>query len=149
MDISRKTKIINSYAIYAYGLAVKVILSALIILLLGAMVWVVIKSIIMLRGNWDDTVQNISRMVIVNTLMVLALLEVFRTTLAYFSEGRVKVTYLIDTVLVVVLSEVMVFWFKDIEYKKIMMVIALVFTLIIARILAIRFSPSKIDIDGV
>lgn len=102
---------------YVYGLAVKAIISALIILLLGAMVWVIVKSAIMLKDDWGNTIQNISMMVIGNALMVLALLEVFRTTLAYFSEERVKVTYLIDTVLVVVLSEVMVFWFKDIEYK--------------------------------
>jgi len=33
--------------------------------------------------------------------------------LAYFSEGRVKVTYIIDTVMVTVLTEVMAFWYKE------------------------------------
>ena len=81
--------------------------------------------------------------VMVNSLTILALLEVFMTTLAYFKEGRVKVTYIIDTVLVVILTEVMVFWFKEIGYERIIMVIGLVLSLIIARILAIRFSPAK------
>ena len=62
----------------------------------------------------------------VSALTILALLEVFMTVLSYFEEGRVKVTYIIDTVLVVILTEVMVFWFKEIEYTRIIMVIALV-----------------------
>ena len=36
-----------------------------------------------------------------------------RTALAYFSEGRVKVTYIIDTVMVTVLTEVMAFCPED------------------------------------
>ncbi len=48
---------------------------------------------------------------------------------------------------VVVFSEVMDFWFKDIEYKNLFMVIAQVLTPIIARILAICFSPSRLE-DG-
>ncbi len=43
-----------------------------------------------------------------------------------FSEGRAKVSYIIDTVLVIILSGIMVFWYKDIEYMRIVMVIALV-----------------------
>lgn len=79
----------------------------------------------------------------IDSLSILALLEVFKTALTYFSEGRVKVTYIIDTVLVVILTEVMAFWFKEIEYSKILIVIALVLSLIVARILAIRFSPAR------
>lgn len=107
--------------------------------------WMAFKSFVTLKDliNNNSSVHDISKIVILNVLMVLALLEVFRTTLIYFSEGRVKVTYILDTALVVVITEVMAFWFKDIEYHKLIMVIALVFTLIIARIIAIRYSPTK------
>ncbi len=37
----------------------------------------------------------------------------------------------------------MVFWFKDIEFKRIIMFIALVIALIVARVLAIWFSPAR------
>ncbi|MEK6531606.1 MAG: hypothetical protein AABZ23_03825 [Deltaproteobacteria bacterium] len=47
------------------------------------------------------------------------------------------------TILVVILTEVMVFWFKDIEFKRIIMFIALVIALIVARVLAIWFSPAR------
>ncbi|GBE07869.1 phosphate-starvation-inducible E [bacterium BMS3Abin11] len=85
-----------------------------------------------------------SKIVILNVLMILAIIEVYKTTLSYFAEGRVKVTYIIDTALVVILTEVMAFWFMETEYSRLTMVIALVFTLIVARIMTIRFSSTKV-----
>ena len=76
-------------------------------------------------------------------LTVLAVVEVLRTALAYFTEGRVKVTYIIDTVMVTVLTEVMAFWYKEMEWEEIAMVIALVISLAFIRIIAVRFSPRK------
>ena len=86
---------------------------------------------------------------VVNVLMVLAVVELFRTVKAYFSEGRVKVTYIIDTVLVVVITEIMGFWYREVEMKRIAMAIALVVALMGVRIMAIRFSPKRRELlDG-
>lgn len=121
----------------------RIILSLLIVVILISISWAVLKTILELRALFSKDIHEALKVVMVNALTILALLEVFRTSLAYFSEGRVKVTYIIDTVLVVILTEVMVFWFKDIEYSKVLMVIALVLSLIVARIMAIRFSPAR------
>jgi uncharacterized membrane protein (DUF373 family) len=82
--------------------------------------------------------------IIVDMLTVLAMVEVLRTALAYFTEGRVKVTYIIDTVIVTVLTEVMAFWYREMEWEQIAMVIALVLSLAGVRIIAVRFSPRRI-----
>ncbi len=87
------------------------------------------------------------RTVLVDTLTVLAMVEVLRTALAYFTEGRVKVTYIIDTVIVTVLTEVMAFWYREMEWQQIAMVIALVLSLAGVRIVAVRFSPRKVRED--
>jgi uncharacterized membrane protein (DUF373 family) len=79
--------------------------------------------------------------VLVDMLTVLAMVEILRTALAYFTEGRVKVTYIIDTVIVTVLTEVMAFWYRDMEWQEIAMVIALVLSLAAVRVVAVRFSP--------
>jgi len=81
--------------------------------------------------------------IIVDMLTVLALVEVLRTALAYFTEGRVKVTYIIDTVIVTVLTEVMAFWYREMEWEQIAMVIALVLSLAGVRIIAVRYSPRR------
>jgi uncharacterized membrane protein (DUF373 family) len=82
--------------------------------------------------------------ILVDILTVLALVEVLRTALAYFTEGRVKVTYIIDTVIVTVLTEVMAFWYKEMDWQKIAMMIALVLSLACVRIVAVRFSPRRV-----
>lgn len=81
--------------------------------------------------------------VLVDTLTVLAMVEVLRTALAYFTEGRVKVTYIIDTVIVTVLTEVMAFWYRDMEWTQVAMVITLVLSLAGVRIVAVRYSPRR------
>ncbi|PLY06941.1 MAG: hypothetical protein C0624_03910 [Desulfuromonas sp.] len=89
------------------------------------------------------------RELVINVLMVLAVVELFRTVKAYFSEGRVKVTYIIDTVLVVVITEIMGFWYRDIEMVRVGMAMTLVVVLMAVRIMAIRFSPKRRELlDG-
>lgn len=88
--------------------------------------------------------QDFFRKILVDSLTVLAMVEVLRTALAYFSEGRVKVTYIIDTVIVTVLTEVMAFWYQEMEWQQIGMVIALVLSLAGVRIVAVRYSPRRL-----
>ncbi|MBI5236987.1 MAG: phosphate-starvation-inducible PsiE family protein [Deltaproteobacteria bacterium] len=134
----------NERASRTFQLGVRCALSLLLIVILATIFWAALKTLWELRDIFDQDIHGALKHVMVNSLTILALLEVFMTVLSYFEEGRVKVTYIIDTVLVVILTEVMVFWFKDIEYMRIVLVIALVLSLIIARILAIRYSPARI-----
>lgn len=123
---------------------VRVALSLLLLLIVATITIATIKTFFDLKDIFYEDVHGALKHVMVSSLTILALVEVCMTVLAYFSEGRVKVSYIIDTVLVVILTEVMVFWFKEIEFMRIVMLIALVLTLIVARILAIRFSPGKV-----
>jgi len=89
------------------------------------------------------------KQLVANVLMVLAVVELFRTVKAYFTEGRVKVTYIIDTVMVVVITEIMGFWYREVEVARIALAIALVGALMGVRIMAIRFSPNRRELmDG-
>lgn len=135
----------NEKISWTFQYAVRGVLSLLLIVILSTISWATVKTLLDLKTIFTgNDMHEALKIVMVNSLTVLALLEVFMTALAYFEEGRVKVTYIIDTVLVVILTEVMVFWFKEIEYMRVVMVIALVLSLIIARILAIRFSPARV-----
>lgn len=135
----------NEKISWTFQYAVRGVLSLLLIVILSTISWATVKTLLDLNTIFTgNDMHEALKIVMVNSLTVLALLEVFMTALAYFEEGRVKVTYIIDTVLVVILTEVMVFWFKEIEYMRVVMVIALVLSLIIARILAIRFSPARV-----
>lgn len=132
----------------------RALLSLLLVVILVGMGYGVIRSALdifsasgqMLTGSG---LHDALRQLVVNVLMVLAVVELFRTVKAYFSEGRVKVTYIIDTVLVVVITEIMGFWYREVEVARVALAIALVVALMGVRILAIRFSPKRRELlDG-
>jgi uncharacterized membrane protein (DUF373 family) len=127
--------------LFLYGVKISIVF--LLLVLLATISWAAFGTLLDLKTIFAGSIHEALKTVMVNSLTILALLEVFMTTLAYFEEGRVKVTYIIDTVIVVIVTEIMVFWFKEIELMRIVMFIALVLSLIAARILAIRFSPAK------
>jgi len=96
-----------------------------------------------LRFLFTGNVKEVIRVLILDSLTLLALIEVFKTTLLYFKEGRVLVTYIVDTVMVVVLTEIMAYWFKELDYLKVGFMIMLIIFLSFVRIMAIRYSPSR------
>lgn len=97
----------------------------------------------------SDGLHRALKELIINVLMVLAVVELFRTVKSYLSEGRVRVTYIIDTALVVIITEIMGFWYREIEVARVGLAIALMVALMCVRIMAIRFSPKRRDLmDG-
>ena len=132
----------------------RALLSLLLVVLLAGMAYGVARSAFdlfaasghMLSGSG---LHEALKELVMNVLMVLAVVELFRTVKAYFSEGRVKVTYIIDTVLVVVITEIMGFWYRNVEVERVVLALAVVVVLMAVRIMAIRFSPKRRELmDG-
>ncbi|BDV42320.1 hypothetical protein GURASL_12430 [Geotalea uraniireducens] len=126
-----------------FEVSARALLSLLIVAILLAILAGIIWTFFDLRLVFAHDFHGAFKTILVDVLTVLAIVEILRTALAYFSEGRVKVTYIIDTVLVTVLTEVMAFWYREVEWEKIAMVIALVLSLAAVRIIAVRFSPRR------
>lgn len=97
-----------------------------------------------LRLIFSEGLHTAFKSLLIDMLIVLALVEILRTALAYLTEGRVKVTYIIDTVIVVVLTEAMSFWYREMDWDRLGMVITLVLSLACIRIVAVRFSPRRV-----
>jgi len=125
----------------------RVLLSLLIIVIMLAILAGIGCTFYDLRLVLSGDYHAAFKSILVDMLTVLAVVEVLRTALAYFTEGRVKVTYIIDTVIVTVLTEVMAFWYRDMDWQGVAMVIALVLSLACIRIIAVRFSPRRLQHD--
>jgi uncharacterized membrane protein (DUF373 family) len=119
------------------------VLSLLMVTLLLGLTGGVIKTFLALRLLLTADIDVALRHVIVNTLTLLAVVEVLKTTLAYFSEGRVRVTFIVDTVLVVMLTEVISQWFTGGEWQKLTLLAVILITLGLIRVVAVRFSPAQ------
>lgn len=124
---------------------IKAVLSLLIITILAALAAGVVRTFLDIGLLLHEKVEVALRQVLVDTLILLAVVEVFKTTLTYFSEGRVKVTFIVDTILVVMLTEVISEWFKGSDWTELAMLGAILLTLGIMRVLAVRWSPAQCE----
>ncbi len=124
---------------------IKIVLSLLIVTILAALAGGVAKTFLDLQLLLHSPLEVALRHVIIDTLILLAVVEVFKTTLTYFSEGRVKVTFIVDTILVVMLTEIISHWFKGGDLVQFGVLGAILLVLAGMRVLAVRFSPAQED----
>ena len=100
-----------------------------------------VKTFLYLQLLLSSDVEVALRQVLVDTLTLLAVVEVLKTTRAYCSDGRVRVTFIIDTVLVVMLTEVISRWFTGGQWHQFAILGGILITLGLMRIVAVRYSP--------
>lgn len=124
---------------------IKLVLSMLILTILTALADGVVMTFIDIALLFRRPVDEALRQVLIDTLILLAVVEVFKTTLTYFSEGRVKVTFIVDTILVVMLTEVISEWFKGEGLLHMTALGAILLILGAMRIVAVRCSPTTGD----
>jgi len=118
------------------------ILSFLTLTILLGLAGGVVKTFLDLRLLLSTDVEVALRQVLVDALTLLAVVEVLKTTAAYCSDGRVRVTFIIDTVLVVMLTEVISRWFTSGEWHQFAILGGILLTLGVMRVVAIRYSPA-------
>ena len=118
------------------------ILSLLTLTILLGLAGGVGKTFLDLRLLLSADVEVALRQILVDTLTLLAVVEVLKTTLAYCSEGRARVTFIIDTVLVVMLTEIISRWFTGGAWHQFAILGGVLITLGLMRIVAIRYSPA-------
>lgn len=130
-----------------FELSARVLLCLLILAVMTAILIATLYTFYDFRLIFMEDFHATFRVILVDMLTVLAIVEILRTALAYFTEGRVKVTYIIDTVLVTILTEILAFWYREMSWQKLAMAIILIVSLALVRIIAVRFSPRAIRDD--
>lgn len=125
-----------------FSISIPILLRFLIVVILIGFLGGIIKTFIDLRMLLYAGVEEALRQLLLNVMTLLAVIEVVKTVLSYLTDGRVRVTYIVDTVLIVMLNEIISIWFKgDTAVQNVFALMLIVLTLIIVRFFAIRFSP--------
>lgn len=143
---NRDPKIVRTSFVLSRSFISKIItifLWLLIFVILVGFAGGIVKTFLDLRMLFHSGVEESLRQLLLNVITLLAVVEVIKTVLSYLSEGRVKVTYIVDTVLIVMLNEVISFWFKGPTFTFAVILALTILTLIAVRLLAIRFSPDN------
>ncbi|HSD95916.1 MAG TPA: phosphate-starvation-inducible PsiE family protein [Sulfuricaulis sp.] len=122
---------------------VRVLTSLLIVALCLWMGAGIVNVVLDLRQSLSSGWAGVAERAIIDTLIMLALLEVIRTLQAYLKLGRVRVTFILDTALVVLIGELMGLWFKEYAPEKVLLGLGVIVTLVALRIVTARFSPER------
>lgn len=89
-----------------------------------------------LTGVWSHSAEEM----IASTVIMLALLEIIRTLQAYLELRRVRLTFILDTALVVLIGELIGLWFKDYTVSKVLLSLTVISTLVVLRIITAKYS---------
>ncbi len=118
------------------------------VLMLALYVWIA-AGVLSLLFNLPEILKNgwaqIAEHIIVDIVLILAILELIRILQSYLSVGRVKVTFILDVALVVLIGELIGLWYKDYTAAEVGLHIAAITMLTLLRIVSIRFSPNVVD----
>ena len=103
----------------------------------------IVQFVFELRKVLDSGWSKLAEHAIINSLIMLAMLEVIRTLQSYLVLGRVRGTFILDTALVVLIGELMGLWFREYAPEKVLLGLGVIVTLAVLRITTARFSPES------
>jgi uncharacterized membrane protein (DUF373 family) len=135
-------RFINRTVPYLLGMLAGLLILVLCVWMALGIFHVVMDVAQTFNGDWASSAER----VIVKALIILALLEVVRTLQSYLKLGRVRVTFIIDTALVVLISELIGLWFKEYSLEKVLLGTVVIIALVVLRIITARYSPAHGDI---
>lgn len=141
--VGQATSVSNAWELLAdtvYPSLVRLLTGMLIVTLCLWMLAGVVDMVLGLREIPAAGWARVAEQAIIKTLIMLALLEVIRTLQAYLKLGRVRVTFILDTALVVLIGELMGLWFKEYSSGKVFLGTGVIAILVALRIVTNKFS---------
>lgn len=114
------------------------------ILMLAIYFWMASGFINLLFGlyqSYPDNWTHEAESMIKNTVIILASFELIRVFQSYLLIGRVKVTFILDVALVVLIGELISLWYAEYDSKEVLLSIFVISSLISLRIITTKFSP--------
>ncbi len=87
--------------------------------------------------DWAEGAEKMIKEVVI----MLAALELIRTLQSYLTLGRVKVTFILDAALVVLIGELISLWYGEYNGSDVIINISVISVLTVLRIITTKYSP--------
>ena len=114
------------------------------ILMIAIYIWMASGFTILLFGlyqSYPDNWAHGAEDMIKATVIILASFELIRVFKSYLLIGRVKVTFILDVALVVLIGELISLWYAEYETNEVLLSIFVIASLIALRVATTKFSP--------
>jgi uncharacterized membrane protein (DUF373 family) len=138
----KKPQVFFNVSVY-FATAIRILLNILLIIILAALAVGVFKAGYDLVNAIDKPLDEILRQILIDVAYIFALAEMAILTVGYLQEGRVHVRYIVDTVLIIMLIEIVSAWFKDPKIEDFASLALITSVLVAARVAVTRFAPGK------
>jgi uncharacterized membrane protein (DUF373 family) len=130
-----------------FGTAIRLVLNILVFIISIALIVGVYKSGYDLITNLNKPLDAILQKMLLDVVFIVALVEITITILGYLKEGSVHVRYIVDTILIIMLNEVVTLWFRKAELEQMLGLSAILLSLAIIRVTTIKWGHTRGDID--
>jgi uncharacterized membrane protein (DUF373 family) len=131
-----------------FGTAIRFMLNALVVIISCALIIGVIKAGVDLFQSVHKPLEVILQSILLDIVFIVALVEVTITILAYLKDGAVHVRYIVDTILIIMLNEVVTIWFKGASLQEAIGLSVILATLAVVRITTVRWGPESDEGPG-
>lgn len=122
--------------------AIKLLVS---LLMLTVYAWIIAGVVALLQELYHTALSTTwmhgAEVMIKDVVIILAALELIRTLQSYLKLGRVRITFILDAALVVLIGELMSLWLRNYTIQEVMINVGVISFLTVLRVLMIRFSP--------
>ena len=124
---------------------IRLILNVLLVLICVALIVGIYKSGIDLYRSFHKPLETILQQMLLDTVFIVALVEIAITILGYLKDGQVHVRYIVDTILIIMLNEIVALWFRHPKLNELIGISVVVLTLAVIRVAVTRFPPPTTD----
>ena len=141
MDLKAKnSKIFERFSIY-FSTVIRFLLNILLIVIVCALAIGVYKSGHDLFTSLDKPLESLLQQMLLDIVFIVALVEIGITILGYLKDGSVHVRYIVDTILIIMLNEIVSLWFKKPDLAQAGGIAIIIATLAAVRMSVIRYAP--------
>jgi uncharacterized membrane protein (DUF373 family) len=121
------------------------IVTIILYILLIALIAGTIRLLLDIRFISIDSLDGGFQKIVTAVLTLFIVIEFFKTFADYSKHERIKLTYITDATILIVMSEITVgLYSKAFTYETLFALSALLLVLGVVRVLAVRYSPEKV-----
>ncbi len=146
--MTNKNNVLPTYKTFIFDVEwhAKIIGSIVGLLMIAIYIWIVagfFNLFAILYHSFPNNLSHGSETMIRNIVVILASLELIRIFQSYLVLGRVKVTFILDVTLVVLIGELISFWYRESQTTEVLLSVGVISILVLLRIITSKYSPDE------
>lgn len=137
---TKSHEVFEELAVYT-GTIIRILLNLLMLVIAAALAVGVYKTGYDLFTSLHKPLDTLLQNMLLDIVFIVALVELAITVLGYLKDGKVHVRYIVDTILIIMLNEIVGLWLTKPDPAQAASLGGLVLVLAIVRILVTRYAP--------